>query len=312
VRWGLKQYLLSRHCQSFSSEKTNRRIGQLTEKLQSARRLFLALVVGLFVSTTAGAQVVIAQLSDIHLCLKSAPHAATNLKTAVRMINLRNVDAVVVSGDIGENKSCWSQAKSILSGLNAPVHYVPGNHDVHTLDVSKYRSVFGPDYYRFTVKFVDVIVVDSQLLGNYDTYSAKTPPPLPAYTQGQSATMLKWMSSVAPGERAATLAGKVIIAVQHIPVARASGFPPDSRPYWVISDPYRTLEMSALKALGINDVLVGHWHNGRVFGWGGITWHSGPSTSWLPWGGDLGFALHTITPAGNVDTEFVDLPNASP
>jgi len=32
----------------------------------------------------------------------------------------------------------------------------------------------------------------------------------------------------------------------------------------------------------------------------------------LPWGGTLGFSVHTITAAGNVLTDFVDLPNAVP
>jgi 3',5'-cyclic AMP phosphodiesterase CpdA len=312
VYWIIELYLLSSDSQTLHPRKTSRCTGQFARKLQTVASLFLALVAGLSFSNRASAQVVIAQISDIHLCLKSAPHATTNLKTAVQMINRRAVDAVVVSGDIAETKSCWLQAKSILSGLKAPVHYVPGNHDVHTLDVSAYRSVFGPDYYRFTVKFVDVIVIDSQLLGNYDNYSATIPPALPTYTQGQSSQMLNWMKNIVPQEKAAIAAGHVVIAVQHIPVARDSGFPPDSRPYWVISDPYRTREMNALKALGIKTVLVGHWHSDKVFDWGGITWHSGPSTSWLPWGGELGFAIHSITPAGNVDTEFVDLPNAIP
>jgi 3',5'-cyclic AMP phosphodiesterase CpdA len=228
------------------------------------------------------------------------------------MINRRTVDSVIVSGDIGESSTCWLKAKAILANLKVPVHYVPGNHDVHTLDVSAYRSVFGSDYYRFQVKNVDVIVIDSQLLGNYDNYSATTPPPLPAYTQAQSTQMLNWMKSLVGIEQQALAAGRVVVAVQHIPVPRNYGFPPDTKPYWIISDPYRTLEMNALHALGVKTVLAGHWHSARIFDWGNITWHTGPSTSWLPWGGTLGFAVHTITAAGTVLTQFVDLPNAVP
>jgi len=103
-----------------------------------------------------------------------------------------------------------------------------------------------------------------------------------------------------------------VIAVQHIPVFRYSGFPPGTKPYWIISDPYRTREMNVLHSLGVKDVLVAHWHNGKVFDSGNITWHVVPSTGWLPFGGTLGFAVHTVSPAGNVSTEFVDLPNAIP
>jgi 3',5'-cyclic AMP phosphodiesterase CpdA len=275
-------------------------------------RLFLAIVIALLLTRTSVAQTVIAQISDVHLCSSKAPHAATNLSTAVQMINKSAVDTVIVSGDIGENKTCWLQAKSILANLKAPVRYVPGNHDVHTLDVSTYRSVFGADYYRFRVKNVDAIVIDSQLLGNYDNYSATTPPPLPAYTQAESDKMMTWLNSLVPKEQDAILAGYVVIAVQHIPVARDSGFPPGTLPYWIISDPYRTEEMKALHALGIKDVLTGHWHSDKVFSWGKITWHVSPSTGWLPFGGALGFAVHTVWAAGNVSTEFVDLPNAVP
>jgi hypothetical protein len=70
--------------------------------------------------------------------------------------------------------------------------------------------------------------------------------------------------------------------------------------------------MNALYALGVKTVFVGHWHSAKIFDWGKITWHTGPSTSWLPWGGTLGFAVHTVTAAGNVLTDFVDLPNAVP
>jgi hypothetical protein len=54
-------------------------------------------------------------------------------------------------------------------------------------------------------------------------------------------------------------------------------------------------------------MLVGHWHNGRVFEREGVTWHVAPATSWLPWGGELGFAMHTINSNGDVHTEFVPL-----
>jgi hypothetical protein len=99
--------------------------------------------------------------------------------------------------------------------------------------------------------------------------------------------------------------------VQHIPVFHDGKFP-DPKPYWVVSEPYRSKEMKALRQLGIKDMLVGHWHNGRVFEREGITWHVAPSTAWLPWGGELGFAVHTISSNGHVRTEFVELPGAVP
>ena len=246
---------------------------------------------------------VVAQISDTHLGEIRAPHAAQNLRLTVQMINSRHVDAVVLTGDIGESLHDWEAAKAILNDLSSPLYFVPGNHDVHTRDVNRYRSVFGADYYNFAIRNIDFVVIDSQLLGDYEQYDDTTPPPLPPETEQECRKMLQWLS-----DQAATEKGRIVIGLQHIPPVRDGDFPPDTKPYWVISEPYRPSEIALLHELGIKHMLVGHWHNGRAFQWEGITWHVGPATSWLPWGGQLGFAIHTITPDGNVKTEFVNLP----
>jgi 3',5'-cyclic AMP phosphodiesterase CpdA len=286
-------------------------------------KLALFFLIGaLFVlARPAHAQVTIAQLSDTHLGEQHSPHAADNLRHAVDMINSRHPDAVVLSGDIGENPGEWDKAKSILKKLKAPVYYAPGNHDVHSHDVDRYRGAFGKDYYRFQVKNVTFLVIDSQLLGNYDQFDARPLPPLPPNTEQESEKMLDWLKNQGGGgdhrrdhdrdrdrDRGGDDRGQgIIIGIQHIPVFRDGNFPPDSKPYWVINDPYRSREMDILHKLGVRHMLVGHWHNGRVFQHDGITWHVGDATSWLPMGGELGFAMHTISRDGDVRTEFVPL-----
>lgn len=271
-------------------------------------------------TVSAGAQpdsdhITIIQLSDTHLGEKRAPHAEKNLKQSVDMINERSPDAVVLSGDIGENPGEWEMARSILKKLHSPLFYVPGNHDVHSNDVERYREIFGRDYYAFTVKWVTFLVIDSQLLGDFDTYEARQPMPLPPETEDESELMLSWLGNrdwdknrepSTPAE-----ANRIFICVQHVPLFRDGSFP-DPKPYWVINDPYRSKELEILRQLGVKDMLVGHWHNGRIFEKEGITFHVAPATSWLPWGGELGFAVHTITRDGNVQTEFVRLPGAKP
>jgi 3',5'-cyclic AMP phosphodiesterase CpdA len=299
-------------------------------------RLLLLLFGFTAFSSTAHSQITIAQISDTHIADKHAPHAAENLRHAVDMINERHPDAVILSGDIGENSRAWEEAQSILKALHAPLYYVPGNHDVHSSDVERYRNVFGKDYYSFRVKDVTFVVIDSQLLGNYDVYDAKEPAPLPAQTEEESERMLQWLATAgdnAENDEAAGSSkrdrkgksdrdqrrersqdekpGHTVIGVQHIPVFHDGRFP-DPKPYWVVSEPYRSQEIKLLHQLGIKDMLVGHWHYGRVFEREGITWHVAPSTAWLPWGGELGFAMHTISPDGNVRTEFVALPGAKP
>jgi 3',5'-cyclic AMP phosphodiesterase CpdA len=254
-------------------------------------------------------ETIVVQISDTHLGDKHAPHAAKNLKQAVEMINDRRPDAVILSGDIGENPQAWDEAKSILKKLKPPLYYVPGNHDVHSRDVDRYRNVFGKDYYTFDINRITFVVIDSQLLGNYDVYEARQPMPLPPETEDESERMFSWLESLR--DRDDRDRKRTIIGVQHIPMFRDGNFP-DSKPYWVISDPYRSKELKVLHELGIKDMLVGHWHNGRVFKKEGITWHVAPSTAWLPWGGELGFAVHTISANGDVKTEFVELPGIGP
>jgi 3',5'-cyclic AMP phosphodiesterase CpdA len=296
--------------------------------MQSVFCVFLLCLLLAVFSSPAQAQVTIAQISDTHLGESDAPHAFDNLRRTVDMVNARHPDAVIVSGDIGENYDQWLIARGIFKWLHAPVYYAPGNHDVHTNDVAKYRSVFGADYYRFQVKGVTFLVIDSQLLGNFDQFDAQSPPPMPPQTEAEGEKMLGWLAAQGGGRDADDRqrddrddqnrgdrddrGGKIIIGIQHIPAARADNLPPDRKPYWVVNEPYRSRELQLLHKLGVRHMLAGHWHVGTVFERDGITWHIAPSTSRpLPWSQGLGFAMHTIGRDGDVKTEFVRL-NAEP
>ncbi|MGB8131023.1 MAG: hypothetical protein WCG81_14630, partial [Candidatus Angelobacter sp.] len=218
----------------------------------------------------------------------------------------------------------------------------------------KYREVFGPDYFRFQVKGVTFLVIDSQLLGDFDNFEAQSPQPMPPQTEAESQKMLSWLSRQGTGgnvndhgnrhhwwnlgsQRSSSQrnqndarqqnqsdaddrqndssddrrTGNIVIGIQHIPAERSSALP-DSKPYWVVNEPYRSRELDLLHRIGIRHMLVGHWHVGNVFERDGITWHVAPSTSrLLPWSSPLGFAMHTISPNGDVKTEFVSI-NSEP
>lgn len=261
--------------------------------------------------------VVIAQLSDSHIGLSRAPEASANLRKAVQMINQRGVDAVIVTGDVGERREAWQEALDILGGLKAKFYMVPGNHDVHTDNVGRWRQMMGKDYDRIQVRNVTIYALDSQLLGNYDSYDAKETIPLPPETKAESDKMLGWLKKAIEDERGSELAAeprgggaagnKIILAMQHVPISRADGFPNDPRPYWTVQEPYRTRELELLRKLGVKHMFVGHWHKGLVYEADGITYHSGPATSWSPFEAPLGFAIHTIKPDGDVKTDFVYL-----
>jgi len=274
-----------------------------------ARHTTLILLLWAFVfSISTGvcrAQVTIVQLSDTHIGISQAPHAAQNLRQAVTMINALHPDAVVLSGDVGENPTAWQIAKNILKGLKVPLFYAPGNHDVHLHNVNQYRAAFGPDYYRFDVRGVVFLVIDSQLLEVVEGANAGSTN-LPPDTLAEANKMLAWLSG-----QVASVHGATVIPVQHIPLFRDNGFP-SSKPYWVINEPYRSRELALFAKMGVKHMLVGHWHNYRVYSNSGITYHVGAATSYLPVGGTLGFAVHTISPSGSVTSHFVALPGAKP
>jgi DNA repair exonuclease SbcCD nuclease subunit len=264
----------------------------------------------------AAAQITIAHISDTHLGLKRAPQAAGNLRRVVEMVNQRHPDAVIVSGDIGENPQAWRQAQEILSKLRGPVYYVPGNHDESTLTIERYRSVFGKNYYEFKVKNATFFALDSQLLGNFDVFESRRVMPLTAIGKVESGRMLDWFGrqiDETMQEHSAQAHGGaggnpgLVFVVQHVPISRNRGFPPDPKPYWTVQEPYRSREIELLHRLGVKHVFAGHWHAGMVFQADGITYHVAPATSWSPFDYPLGFAIHTISGNGDVKTEFVKL-----
>jgi 3',5'-cyclic AMP phosphodiesterase CpdA len=290
-------------------------------------RQFVRLLVLVFFSAMMGtfalAQVKIAQISDSHIGLARAPEGSQQLRQVVQMVNQDNPDIVVVTGDIGETESAWGEAREILKGLKAKVYYIPGNHDVHTSGAEKWRATFGDDYYKIKVKNVTIYALDSQLLGNWDKFE-KTMAATPQNVQAEGDKMLDWLAGQAGGDDHGGGKGRdndkndkarghekndrdVVLAMQHVPPVRDGDFPSDGKQYWTVPEPYSSREIQIFKKLGIRDVLVGHWHDGRVFKAQGITWHAGPSTSWSPFGGRLGYAVHTVSANGDVKTEFVPL-----
>jgi 3',5'-cyclic AMP phosphodiesterase CpdA len=262
-------------------------------------------------ASLAAAQVKVAHISDTHFRSPEARNPAENLRKTVELVNARKPDVVLVTGDIAENPEGWQEARATLRALKAPVYYIPGNHDVHSDDLDRYRRYFGKDYYKIRVKHVTFVAINSQLLGNFDDFNTADLQPLSPEAQRESERMLEWLQGLAKAEP-----DSVVVGFQHVPPVRATlegtSFPADPKPYWVVNDPYRARQLKLLKDIGIKHMFVGHWHRGMVFDAEGITWHVAPSTSRLLWGGSYGFAMHTISQDGDVKTEFVDIGQPAP
>jgi len=264
------------------------------------------------VADNAAGNVVIAQISDTHIGLARATEASDNLRKVVDMVNQRHPDAVIVTGDIGERESARDEAKNILSGLKSKVFYITGNHDVSAnkpQSLAQWRADFGNDYYEAHVKGVTILALDGQLMGNYDNFNQKKASPLSS--TDESERMLSWLQKQGNEDRMARKGGdegergRLLFAMQHEPIESAGDFPKDGKDYWTIQEPYQSREIELLHKLGIRHIFAGHWHKGMVFSGHDITEHVAPATSWSPTGDKLGFAMHTITPDGEVKTDFV-------
>src|SRR5256885_4376844 len=193
-----------------------------------------------------GSNIVIAQISDSHIGLGRAPEASENLRKVVEMVNQRNPDAVIVTGDIGEGEKAWDEAKKIYSGLKPKVFYLPGNHDVTAnkpQSMAAWRADFGNDYYEAHIKGATIIALDGQLMGNYDNFNQKKAAPLSGGAQQESERMLGWLGKEAGGDEslAAVKRGggsenkrrtgdnKLGFAMQHEPIEPAREFPPGDK-----------------------------------------------------------------------------------
>jgi len=242
--------------------------------------------------------VTIAQLSDIHIDLANHPGSEERLQQALDLMQGRHVDAVIVSGDIGDNfESSWRKARTMLASLKVPVYYIPGNHDDTAEISSRYTAIFGPNYHTFTVKGIHFVALDSQLLGSFSNFQSPVPECLPKEDEAAAEKMLAWLEGL-------HFTGPVI-AIQHVPPDRPSPqTSPDDKPYWILHEPWRSRELEELRKLGVKDILAGHWHQAAIYQADGFTIHVAPATSWSP-KSHLGFALHTIAPQGEVKTEFV-------
>ena len=127
----------------------------------------------------------IAQISDLHVCLKprfgehklneKLMQAINNgvcmkprfnehkLNKAIHEINNEEYDLVLVTGDITNAgyRHEYVMAKELLDKINVPVITVPGNHDARNNGKQYYHSFFGESNFVKRAGNVKIIGLDS-------------------------------------------------------------------------------------------------------------------------------------------------------
>jgi len=130
-----------------------------------------------------------------------------------------NYNFAIFLGDIVYDiKKLYDPTNKVLSKLNIPMYFVPGNHDVDyesvgdKLSFETFKKVYGPQYYSFEYGNVHFIVLDNvDYKGEID--GKKT------YTGGIDKQQLIWLKS----DLENTDKSKNVVISMHIPVNSIGG-----------------------------------------------------------------------------------------
>ncbi|HEU4706853.1 MAG TPA: phosphodiesterase [Solirubrobacterales bacterium] len=229
-------------------------------------------------------RVLLAQLSDLHLCAEwegvdPAPRVE-RVVAAVRSLP-DPVDAVLVSGDLTDDagEESYRLARELLGRFEAPVHVLPGNHD----DRARLRAAFDlpgsaaePVNYSVRIGALRLVVLDSAVPGQDPG----------AYSPDQ----LAWLDA----ELARAGEAPTLLALHHPPLATglpewdAINLPPGAR---------EAMADVVARHPQLRAIAGGHLHRTAAGALAGCPVFSAPSA-----------CLQARPDFGGNDVEFVDPP----
>jgi Icc protein len=120
----------------------------------------------------------VALLSDPHATGKTNDVYAQHFEKAIAQVNKADVDVVLITGDLsnGSQPEQFREFRDRTKKLNAPVYFVPGNHDVgHKMNSGKptgfitadklnaYEKLMGSSFFAKEAHGVHLIGLDSSL-----------------------------------------------------------------------------------------------------------------------------------------------------
>lgn len=184
-----------------------------------------------------------ALITDIHISTDTTTVA--DLKNSVNQINnTKNIDFVLVTGDITENgdRKSLQIAKSILDKLNVKYYAVPGNHETKwsASGCTDFTNIFGSERFKFENNGIYFLGFNTG--------------PIIRMADGHvSAQDIVWLKS----ELDKIGREKSVILVTHYPLQ--SG---DVDNWFDLTD--------AVRAYNIRAVLGGHYHRNAIFAYDGI------------------------------------------
>lgn len=234
------------------------------------------------------------QLCDTQLGFGGYEEDVQAFSAAVEKINTLKPDFVVICGDlvnVMEDKAI-ADFQRIRSGLAMPSHCAPGNHELGNQPsiktLARYRETFGADYYCFTHKGHEFVVVNTQLW--------KTP------VEGETEKQDAWLTETLATARQA---GRPVVVVGHIPLFVKEPNEPDE--YFNLPLDKRGALLDLYREYGVVAVLTGHAHKTLINEYQGILLITGETTSKNFDHRPRGFRLWTVDGPNGLRHEFVPL-----
>lgn len=209
----------------------------------------------------------VALLSDVHITHRlkeDQPVRERRFQEAIAAVNAEKVDVVLLAGDLTEDGTVaeFKDFQRLARGFDAPVWYVPGNHDVGNKRIpgkkesitpernKRYESVLGPTWWVREHAGVRVVGVNGPLLGSG----------LPEETP-------MW----ADLERAlATTSAVPTLLMVHFPPFQSSNSEPGGV-YWNLEPYPRARLLGLAQQGGVKTILSGHLHRNLTNTCNGIT-----------------------------------------
>ncbi|MFH5824512.1 calcineurin-like phosphoesterase C-terminal domain-containing protein [Georgenia sp. AZ-5] len=122
--------------------------------------------------------------------------------------------ALFIGDVVGDDLSLYPQTRELVSVLNGPARFLPGNHDLdfdspeseHNFDT--FKAQLGPDYYSYDVGKAHVVAL------NTIEYPTKVPPRKSDYTYGLDADQMEWLRN----DIAQVPENTVIVLASHSPL----------------------------------------------------------------------------------------------
>jgi alkaline phosphatase D len=241
-------------------------------------------------------------LSDTHTTRgtkEDQPLYHGRLDKVIAAVNAAKVDFVLIAGDLTQSGKPEEIAdfKEQVKGFQAPVAWVPGNHDIGAkripdkapgptaARVENFERELGPSFWAREFAGVRVVGLNSQLFGS-----------------GLAREEEMW--SLLDNEMAMPSAKRTIVFM-HMPPFVTSVDEPGGG-YWNIEPAPRAHLLGVLKRGGVQTVLTGHLHYQLVNRHNGILIVTTPPVSFgLPRGvAPQGWTLVTIPRDGETQFDF--------